>query len=623
MAEMQQTKATGDILALLFHNTGKKAKGKGDAQEIAPSPFRAVLEKSMKNDPQGNMKNALQAITRKKAESTGLVNVAIESGIVEEAAEDSVLHLLKSFISEKTMVETGETASAEIKTNHIPLVSAAMTTAEREILDLLVKMLLSGGPVVETTAQPFMAKESQGGEIPLQLAAAVEEEALSSLCKKAVSPGVNPLPEGAPVVFGEKVLMESVKEMDRRSIPAAAFVQTASEAGKTQIEASVAEVLKTSDKELSQDAANQIAAEITVGYVDVLKNGFGQTDADRKGAAPLPVGSAEALLKSKVTEILTNNGLGQEAAQRIADQVKKVIFVKEPNIPKMDTPTPLFEQTMSSADRQARQASSAIADAGVPVARKMPGSVPKTVADKTNDAETSAKPHMTAETPRKDFTGNDAKAQIVVRGEVALKQDAVVRSSVGGAGVMQEAAVEKVGAQGKPKASMASEAAGLKGQMQPGILAGQTAGLSDTSTPAPLPVRAQEIIAQITDLKNAQSDQMGRVKIVLDPPHLGNVEMDIVLRGDRVSAVMTSENKQVQQILQSHAEEIKQALSDQGFRIDRIEVRHAEEKGNPSWSQNDRERNQPQDGGYRQHREKQPQEKFEMPDHMVQFNAVA
>jgi flagellar hook-length control protein FliK len=136
------------------------------------------------------------------------------------------------------------------------------------------------------------------------------------------------------------------------------------------------------------------------------------------------------------------------------------------------------------------------------------------------------------------------------------------------------------------------------------------------------PVRAQDIIAQIADLQNAQPDPSGRVKIVLDPPNLGTVEMDIAVRGNRVSAVMTADSSQVRQILQSHAEEMKQALVDQGFRIDHIEVRQPEDKGNQQWAQGGREWGQ-QGGGYQQRRERQPQQKFEMPENIIQFNAVA
>ena len=139
----------------------------------------------------------------------------------------------------------------------------------------------------------------------------------------------------------------------------------------------------------------------------------------------------------------------------------------------------------------------------------------------------------------------------------------------------------------------------------------QAAAEVHETTASAQPVKAQDIISQIAEMRNAQPDPTGRVRIVLDPPNLGSVQMDVVVRGDRVSAVMTAENSQVQQILRSHADEMKQALVDSGFRIDRIEIRQSQEKGAEQWQNNNHASDQ--QSGSRQ-RQEQPQNKFEMSD---------
>jgi len=137
------------------------------------------------------------------------------------------------------------------------------------------------------------------------------------------------------------------------------------------------------------------------------------------------------------------------------------------------------------------------------------------------------------------------------------------------------------------------------------------------------PVRAEEIIAQIADLRNAQPDQTGRVKIVLDPPGLGTVDMDIIVRGESVSAVMTTDNRQVQHILRSHMEEMRMALNDQGFRLDRIEVREGQEQNDPSSQNHGRGGDHQSGGGYQSKQERHPQGLFSLGEVLAQLNTTA
>lgn len=108
-------------------------------------------------------------------------------------------------------------------------------------------------------------------------------------------------------------------------------------------------------------------------------------------------------------------------------------------------------------------------------------------------------------------------------------------------------------------------------------------------TPPSLPVKNEEIVSQVGRALETYGDKSGRVKIVLEPPHLGEVEMEVIVRGDRVRAIMISENDQVRQVLKSHTEEIKQVLADQGFKVDRMEVKAPEERQLPQWTGNGQE----------------------------------
>ncbi|GEM_PF-2950851 len=111
--------------------------------------------------------------------------------------------------------------------------------------------------------------------------------------------------------------------------------------------------------------------------------------------------------------------------------------------------------------------------------------------------------------------------------------------------------------------------------------------IDNTSSPAP--VKDEEIVSQVGRALESYSDKSGRVKVLLEPPHLGEVEMEVIVRGDRVRAVMVSDNEQVRQVLKHHAEEIRQVLADQGLKVERLEVKAPDDRSLPQWAGNGRQ----------------------------------
>jgi hypothetical protein len=64
----------------------------------------------------------------------------------------------------------------------------------------------------------------------------------------------------------------------------------------------------------------------------------------------------------------------------------------------------------------------------------------------------------------------------------------------------------------------------------------------------------------------------GRVKIALTPPHLGTLDMDVIVRKNKVLVILQTENNDVKHILQSNVETLKSALRSQGLIADNINV---------------------------------------------------
>jgi len=86
-------------------------------------------------------------------------------------------------------------------------------------------------------------------------------------------------------------------------------------------------------------------------------------------------------------------------------------------------------------------------------------------------------------------------------------------------------------------------------------------------------VSPDKIISQVTsEIKEAAANDGGRIKITLNPPSLGKLDMDVSVRNGKVEVVLIAENKDVQQTLNTHIDKLKGGLQNQGLTIERCDV---------------------------------------------------
>jgi outer membrane protein OmpA-like peptidoglycan-associated protein len=64
----------------------------------------------------------------------------------------------------------------------------------------------------------------------------------------------------------------------------------------------------------------------------------------------------------------------------------------------------------------------------------------------------------------------------------------------------------------------------------------------------------------------------GRVKMTLNPPHLGSLDLDIRIRNNKVNVLFVADSPEVQQSLQAGTDLLKTALSQQGYKMDGYSV---------------------------------------------------
>ena len=127
---------------------------------------------------------------------------------------------------------------------------------------------------------------------------------------------------------------------------------------------------------------------------------------------------------------------------------------------------------------------------------------------------------------------------------------------------------------GKIKAEQKGKiVSGEKGNEEILLTGVNATGSGQASTEKINAVSADKIIGQVTsEIKEAATNDGGRVKITLNPPSLGKLEMDVTVRNGKVEVVLVADNKDVQQILNAHIDKLKGSLQNQGLTIDRCDV---------------------------------------------------
>jgi hypothetical protein len=78
----------------------------------------------------------------------------------------------------------------------------------------------------------------------------------------------------------------------------------------------------------------------------------------------------------------------------------------------------------------------------------------------------------------------------------------------------------------------------------------------------------------------------GRVKITLNPPRLGTLDVDVLVRDNKVHVILQTENNDVRQILQSNVESLKSSLRNQGLVADTINVSVQEKPDSANYGPN-------------------------------------
>jgi flagellar hook-length control protein FliK len=89
-----------------------------------------------------------------------------------------------------------------------------------------------------------------------------------------------------------------------------------------------------------------------------------------------------------------------------------------------------------------------------------------------------------------------------------------------------------------------------------------------------------KIINQIADKMNIRTNgNQNEVHVKLDPPSLGTVRMKIVTSGETVRTVIVAENQAVKQVIENNFNQLRDAMGEQGLKLDSFSVTVGGESG--------------------------------------------
>lgn len=105
-------------------------------------------------------------------------------------------------------------------------------------------------------------------------------------------------------------------------------------------------------------------------------------------------------------------------------------------------------------------------------------------------------------------------------------------------------------------------------------------------------VAENQVVDQVvTYLAGSSDGESGRMRLRLHPAELGTVRLDLIVEGDKVRAHLQAQSQQVQDVLDRHLPQLRDALQQQGLKIDefRVDVQTGQDQQQDerfAWQQN-------------------------------------
>lgn len=100
--------------------------------------------------------------------------------------------------------------------------------------------------------------------------------------------------------------------------------------------------------------------------------------------------------------------------------------------------------------------------------------------------------------------------------------------------------------------------------------------------PSGLQIAESQVVDQVvTHLAGSQDGESARMRLRLHPAELGSLRLDLIVEGDKVRAHLQAQSQQVQEVLDRNLPQLRDALQQQGLKIDefRVDVQTGQDHG--------------------------------------------
>lgn len=124
-----------------------------------------------------------------------------------------------------------------------------------------------------------------------------------------------------------------------------------------------------------------------------------------------------------------------------------------------------------------------------------------------------------------------------------------------------------------PSPANASQVAAVTGPPQPPTAAAAAAPAPALQLPSGQVVAESELLGQVLGrLQVGARRESSSISMKLNPEELGELKLELLVEKDRVKALIVTQNQQVQEVLERHLPRLREALQQQGLKLEDLQV---------------------------------------------------
>lgn len=309
------------------------------------------------------------------------------------------------------------------------------------------------------------------------------------------------------------------------------------------------------------DIARDTGKKLSAAFQEIVKE-FRESQSKNGNALPLTIGEESEDVKKRMTALKSNGG-GRNKIETINTESKQ--NTKTPKTG-LDTAMEALKSNGGERNKIETMNTESKQNTNIPKTGLNTAMAALNATGKDNSEDMKTKGHVS---PGRDSIGTNDKASFLksvnMQGDGEKKGYTKFQNESG----MKDVAIPKM------------EEFHKEGRLLHRSGDGNHMTISQSSMPSgnatenrsAVDMNPRVVINQVIDAAGQKMTKgFGRIRIELNPPHLGTVDMEVLVRNSKVHVILQTENYDVKHLLQSNTEQLKTSLHTQGLTADTISV---------------------------------------------------